>query len=121
MAIVQTINFSSFCDAFVRQHRADNFSYDAKKAIFDYLEELSNNDGNNFELDIIAICCEYTEMQAEDVLDGYPALVFSHELQEEDEDQEDYIERLNDEVQEYLEDNTTVLLSDKGNFVFVQF
>ena len=117
MAIVQTVNFSSFCDAFVRMNRAASFSYDAKKAIFDYLEEVSDNDGNDFELDIIAICCEYSEDSAENINEEYSLSI----EKEEDEDQEDYIERLNEEVQEYLEDNTTVILSENGNFVFVQF
>ena len=121
MAIVQTVNFSSFCDAFVRMGRQDQFSYSAKRVIFDHLEERSDDNGEDFELDIIGVCLEYSEMQAEDVLNSYPALAFSHETQEEDENQEDYTERLNEEVQEYLENHTAVILSGNGNFVFVQF
>lgn len=117
MAIVQTVNFSSFCDAFVRMNRADNFSYDAKKAIFDYLEEASDNDGNDFELDIIGICCEYSEMQAEDVVNNYGVQID----REDHETNEDWQERLNEEVQSYLDYKTTVILSENGNFVFVQF
>jgi len=48
------ITFSAFCDAFVAYGREEQFSFEAKKAIFGYLEELSEDIGQPIELDIIA-------------------------------------------------------------------
>jgi hypothetical protein len=56
----QTINFSQFCDSFSDTYK-NNFSYEAKKALFDYFEELEEVDGIVTELDPIALCCEWTE------------------------------------------------------------
>lgn len=57
----EEINFSQFCDRFIDMNRNDNFTYDGKKALFDYLEELENDCDVEYDLDVIALCCEYNE------------------------------------------------------------
>lgn len=42
-------------------NRSDNFSFKGKKALFDYLEQYEEGTGQEIELDIVALCCEYTE------------------------------------------------------------
>lgn len=59
----KSINFSQFCDAFVNMGRNDSFSYEGKKALFDYLEAYEDETGIEIELDVIALCCEYTEYE----------------------------------------------------------
>ena len=59
--MIKTINFSEFCDAFKNYDRDNNFSYDGKRALFDYLENYEEETGEKIELDIIALCCEYNE------------------------------------------------------------
>lgn len=66
----RTINFSQFCDEFVNHERQENFSYEGKRALFDYLEELEEDTGQEIELDIIALCCEYTEYADIDEFNG---------------------------------------------------
>lgn len=39
----------------------DNFSYDGAKALMEYLEDLSEDIGENIEYDPIAFCCDYAE------------------------------------------------------------
>ena len=39
----------------------DNFSYDGLKALFEYLEEYEEGTGEEVELDVIALCCDYAE------------------------------------------------------------
>jgi len=56
-----TVNFSQFCDAFRDFGRNENFSYNGKRALYDWLEELSEETGQEQELDIIALCCEFNE------------------------------------------------------------
>ncbi len=56
----QTINEYDFTEAF-RKIRPNNFSYVGLKALFDYLEEYEESTGEEVELDVIALCCEYSE------------------------------------------------------------
>ena len=57
----QEIGFCQFCDAFRSMDRNENFSYDGKRALFDYLEGFEEDAGKEVELDVIALCCEYSE------------------------------------------------------------
>lgn len=41
--------------------RPDNFSYSALHALFDYFDEIEEDTGEEMELDVIGICCEYAE------------------------------------------------------------
>lgn len=64
----KTITFTDFCDAFQRSDRANQFSYEGKRALFDMLEELDPE----YELDVIELCCTYTEYDSlEEFLDNY--------------------------------------------------
>jgi len=59
----QSINRDQFRDAFRDYSREDNFSYAGLSALFDYFEELEDDTGEELELDVIAICCEFTEYE----------------------------------------------------------
>ena len=54
------VSLSDFRDAF-QSHDRKNFSYAGQEALFDYLEEYEESTGEEVELDIIALCCEYSE------------------------------------------------------------
>ena len=56
----QSVNMYDFERAFKNFER-DNFSYDGLKALFEYLEEYEDSTGEEVELDVIALCCEYAE------------------------------------------------------------
>ena len=64
------VNLYDFERAFVTADRKNNFSYAAKKELFAFFEEIEE-DGNQIELDVIAICCEWREKPLQDVLDNY--------------------------------------------------
>jgi hypothetical protein len=66
--MIQTINVSDFRDAFRACGRADQFSYEGLGALFDYLEEF---DGGNYELDVIALCCDYSEDTVQEIAEAY--------------------------------------------------
>lgn len=63
----QTINFYDFDDAFRRMDRLENFSYDAKKGLFEWLEQYEEDAGEELELDVIALCCDFTELELSDI------------------------------------------------------
>ena len=77
-----TVNFSEFRDSF-QQIRPDNFSYDGQKILFNYFEEFEEDTGEEFELDVIAICCDFSEDSFENIADLYGI-----ELDENDDDDE---------------------------------
>lgn len=52
-----------FEDAFRGHGRENQFSYEGKKALYEYLEDLGDDIGEEIELDVIALCCEYTEYE----------------------------------------------------------
>jgi len=58
--IVTTVTSHDFHNAF-NAMRPDQFSYDALEALFNFFEELSEDTGAPYELDVIGICCEFTE------------------------------------------------------------
>jgi hypothetical protein len=95
----QTINFSDFVDAFRAYDRYDQFGYQALMVIFEYLEELEESTGQELELDVVAICCEYETNNWHDIAANY-----SIEIDEnEDEDGQ------KQQVIDYLNENTVVL------------
>ena len=99
--IKKTINFSQFCDSFSDTYK-DNFTYDGKRALFDYLEQLSDDIGEDIELDPIALCCEYTEYS-----DLYEAVYeYSTDFKEGELDEET--------AREWLQDNKQLIEFDGG-------
>ena len=97
--IIQTISTASqFRDAFHAANRANNFSYDALGLLFEYFDNASEP----IEFDVIGICCEYSEMDADEVRDCYGL----------DDDAD---------VVDYLTDNTVYLGETPSGHVFVQF
>jgi len=64
MAIVETINRSQFHDAFNHSSRKGTFSYSGLNALYEYLDEVSEyNDNKQIELDIVGICCDFSEYE----------------------------------------------------------
>ena len=60
----QIITESQFINAFKSWDTYKNqFSYKGLKALFEWFEELENDTGEEMELDVIAICCEFTEYE----------------------------------------------------------
>ena len=56
----QSINFYDFQKAF-QDLRPNNFSYQGLRALFDYIEEIEDTHNEEMELDVIALCCDFTE------------------------------------------------------------
>lgn len=58
----QSVNLYTFRRAF-ETLRPDNFSYAGQEALFDYLEEYEESTGEELELDVIALCCDFSEYE----------------------------------------------------------
>ena len=59
--MIRTVNKYDFIDAFRKMGREGNFSNDGLVALYEYLEMLEDDTGQPIELDVIALCCEFTE------------------------------------------------------------
>ena len=66
----QTVTQYDFTEAF-KEVRPDNFSYTALVELFDYLEQLEDDCGTEIELDVIAICCDFSELDIYEFMRDY--------------------------------------------------
>ena len=56
------VNEHTFRDRFMRSDTyKNNFSYEGLHALFEYIEEVEDDIGEEFEFDMVGICCDYTE------------------------------------------------------------
>ena len=67
----QTVNFYEFRRAFQDCVRDDNFSYEGFLALFHYLEQIEEDTGEEMELDVIALCCDYSEWNSLEEFNEY--------------------------------------------------
>jgi hypothetical protein len=107
----QTINFSDFVDAFRAYDRYDQFGYQALMVIFEYLEELEESTGQELELDVVAICCDYATDNWHDIAVNYSIEIDENENEDEQKQQ----------VIDYLNENTVVLGETDCEIVYQSF
>jgi hypothetical protein len=108
--MIQTINVSDFRAAFHRMGRKDQFSYEGLGALFEYLEEF---DDGGYELDVIALCCDYSEDTVSDIARNY-----SIDLNDADVEADDYEEQCRQIVFDYLSNKTSVIGETSNGFIY---
>jgi hypothetical protein len=104
----KTIGLWDFQDAFQTMDRGENFSQEGLEILFDYLEQYEGDTGEEIELDVIAICCEYTEDTADDIIRNYDIDITDND-------------DIKDTVREYLAYNTTLIGETDDTFIYVSF
>ena len=57
------INQSDFRTRFHQMERGEQFSYEGLTALYEYLEELEEGCETKIELDVIALCCDFSEYE----------------------------------------------------------
>ena len=101
LKVKKTITLHDFHNEF-QAIRPGQFSYEGLKALFEYFEDLASQTGEEIELDVIAICSEYTEY--EDLKAFW-----------QDYDKDEF------ETMEDIEQRTTVIGVDEERFIIVSF
>jgi len=96
-----------FTEAFRDMGRGDNFSYEGLKALYDYLLQYEEDAGEEIELDVIALCCDYSEYDT--ALEA--AQEYGFKLDPEEELTDDEVEEV---ALEWLNDSTSVIVFDGG-------
>lgn len=108
----EDVSFNRFCDGF-EPNRKDNFSYAGKRALFDYLEELEEDTGQEIEFDPVALCCEYNEYKnLGEYLSNYSTDVDKSEFEENDD-----LEGYEEAVMEEIRNKTTVIMVNDDSFI----
>ena len=97
-----TVSKSEFRDAFVSMNRGEQFTYDGLGALYDFIEEIDEGCDTETELDVIALCCEFTE---------YENIEEFHKTY----DKDDY------PTMEKIQDNTLLIKIDDDSFIIADF
>jgi hypothetical protein len=105
-----TVTAYDFERAFVDAGRQDQFSYEGRAVLFEYLEELETSTGQELELDVIALCCDYYESSVEEI-------ILNYRIDIEGLDDDEQIEA----VREYLMDNGAYCGETATGFVYSAF
>lgn len=111
-----TVSRYDFERAFVDAGRKDQFSYEGLNALFDYLEDYEEQTGEEIELDVIALCCDYAEDTVADIARNY-----SIDLSHLDAEDDDYEDQCTEAVRDYLNENTTLVGETSTGFVYACF
>jgi len=111
-----TVYRSEFHDYFTKSDTYKNqFSYEAREIIFDYIEEYEESTGVETEFDLVSICCDFSESTISEIVFDYGYLMSSSDG-----------DKPKEYIQEFLESKTSVCGSYTDNegetvFVFGQF
>jgi hypothetical protein len=101
-----TINLHQFRDAFYRMDRKTNFSYEGLEVLFNGLEEYEEDTGEEMDFDVIALCCDFSEMTEQEIMDSYNV----------------NLEESSKDMYDWLSNQTWVLgQTASGSFIFRQF
>lgn len=104
----KTVNESDFMDAFRRYDRYDQFGYAALSALFGYLNEIEEETGEEMELDVIALCCDYSVADVVTIAQDYNIDISGMDA-----------DATREVVMEYLNGNTIVVADDvDGQILF---
>ena len=118
-----TVSVYDFRRAF-ETTRPDNFSYEALGLMFDHFEEIEQDTGEEIELDVDAICCEYTEDTVENIAGNYD-IDLSEAIDGMDEASAYGLEQIQaaklEIMMAYLNDHTSVVGETSSGIVYANF
>ena len=118
MALIETISASDLYNMAFRMDRGNNFGYDGWLAIGDYLEQLSEDTGENIEVDIVGICCEYS--MSEGVSDWWKEYGVYSDIDSDEWEEMDDKEKL-EAIENYLQENTSVVTCQENLIIWQVF
>jgi hypothetical protein len=106
-----TLSLADFHDAFINAGRKEDFSWEGRAMLFDYLEEYEQSTAEELEIDVLALCCDYGELSTAEVIDDYSLDVEGVEPED-----------LEDHVGYYLCKNTAYIgVTEIGTHLFMRF
>ena len=102
-----TINEAMFKDQFRLHGRKDQFSSNGLTALYNFLEEVhGENSGYEYVLDVISLCCDFTEYDtALEAAKNYSPFAIDEDLNEEEQERQAF---------QFLSHRTTIIDFDGG-------
>jgi len=112
-----TINFNEFCDGL-----GNGFSYEGKQVLFDYLENLEIETGEDIEFDPVGIRCEFSESDLDELIEQYDDLKeLCPEFNGEYPSAEEWA-KMHETTKKFLEDRTTLHgITKEKSYIYSQF
>lgn len=107
------VNFEDFKNKFTSRDRIINFSNNGLVLLYDFLKDYEEETGEELELDVVGLCCEFTEYTVNELIDEY------YEYVGDDEEETEEFEKLN-QVLKYLSQNTHVIYNMSKDCYIVQ-
>jgi hypothetical protein len=107
----ETLTKFDFMDG-MQKYASSSFSYEGLEILWDYLSELEEDSGQEFEFDPVAFRCDFSESSVDDILS---------------ENRVEFEENLSDKEKlylalDYLNKNTTIIgMTDKVNILYQNF
>lgn len=118
MPVTRLRTSSDLREEFRAYGRQSTFSSQAYDWLWDYLVQLEGDTGTPVEIDVIGLCCDYTEEDFGSIAQYYGITLPERD---EDESEEDYTEALREAILDYLRDNTVVIGYDDDSVLFAAF
>jgi hypothetical protein len=103
-----TVNLYDFRREF-QQCRPYNFSYEGLALLFDYIQELESGEGEEYEFDVIGLCCEWCEDTPENIAANY-----SIDIEDDGNALANVLDHLNDETM-------VAGVTDAGTIVYLTY
>ena len=101
--LYQTVTEQDFIRAFDDANRGDNFTPEARRALFEWYEDMAEAMPGGIEFDPIGICCDWSEHTAEEIIREFGYLIDMPDGAGE------YSEEF-PELVEFLRDNNTLIM-----------
>ena len=111
------ISLNEFIREFEEYNR-DYYSYEGYEELYNYYEETEN-----FELDIIAICCDVSEYEEQELITDYGYLLPFEDWKEQNDLNKDYeeIDTYLEELMEELEQHTHIIKLENSSYLVWSF
>lgn len=106
-----TVTLHDFREAFRTMGRNDQFTHEGLEVLFEFLEDMERDTGEETELDVVALCCDFYESSPQEVAESYGV-----DLSECADDEE----RM-ETVREYLDGETMVAGTTSVSIIYQAF
>lgn len=111
--IKNELNVADVVKMFNDWGRGANFTYEGIEALLDMLEMCYTDEQGAIDLDIIGLCCDFTESTPSELLSDFS---YVDDLSQDLDDDENL-----EIVMDYLSNNTTVWELENGNVLYANF
>lgn len=120
MALKITANADHVVQLAFDYGRLDNFGYKGWRLLAEAMEQLSDDIGQDIEVDIMAWCCDYNHAASADEAFGDLQHYYGWNIEDADWDSMDDEEKL-EAIRKFLQDNTGLMVCEDDCIIWASF